>query len=124
MKRQLLRCKKSRGWLPNEYLTEIVGFCDKGFFRITREFTFPCTYTPHGNLLIDAIENLGIEESEYDLTMIRCGNCGGEVEFTEVDPDNILDRIRSKEVDMNVALHEKTRRREKEGKKPEGQGKG
>ena len=110
MKVRLLRCKKSRGWLPNEYLTEIVGFCDKGFFRIRKEFTFPCTYTPTGQLLIDAIENLQIGEEEYDLSMIRCGNCGGEVEFVEEDADQILDRIRSKEVDMNVALQKRSRK--------------
>jgi len=107
MIRRQLRCKKSRGWLPNEYLTEIVGFCDKGFFRITKEFTFPCTYTPMGQLLIDSIENLEIDEAEYDLSMIRCGNCGEEVEFVEVDADEILDKIRSKEVDMNIALQKK-----------------
>jgi hypothetical protein len=105
----MLRCKKSRGWLPNEYLTEIVGFCDKGFFKIRKGFEFPCTYTPLGNLLIDAIENLEIDEEDYELSMLRCGNCGGEVEFVdEVDPDEILDKIRSKEVDMNIALQKKT----------------
>jgi hypothetical protein len=107
MKRKLLRCKKSRGWLPNPYLTEIVGFCDKGFFKIRKEFAFPCTYTPGGRLLIDAIENMVLDESTYDITQIRCGNCGGEVEFVDVDADEILNRIRSKEVDMNVALQKR-----------------
>ena len=64
MERRVLRCKKSRGWLPNQYLTEIVGFCDKGFFKIKKEFSFPCTYTPAGILLIDAIENLEIDEED------------------------------------------------------------
>ena len=107
MEKRLLRCKKSRGWLPNEYLTEIVGFCDKGFFKITKTFTFPCTYTPMGQLLIDAIENLEIGEEDYAIDMLRCGNCGGEVEFTEVDADEILDKIRSKEVDMRAALQKR-----------------
>ncbi len=120
MKRRLLRCKKSRGWLPNQYLTEIVGFCDKGFFKITKEFTFPCSYTPQGKLFIDAIENMEIDEDSYDLDMLRCGNCGGAVEFVEVDADEILDRIRSKEVDMNVALHKKTG--EGNGDDPEDEG--
>jgi hypothetical protein len=95
------------GWLPNEYLTEIVGFCDRGFFKISKEFTFPCIYTPMGNLLIDAIENMEIEEGDFDLSQIRCGNCGGEVEFVEVDDEEKLNKIRSKEVDMNVALQKK-----------------
>lgn len=105
MIRKMLKCKKSMGWLPNEYLTEIVGFCDRGFFKITREFTFPCIFTPGGSLLIDAIENMEIED--YDVDQIRCGNCGGPVEFVEVDDEEILTRIRSKEVDMNVALRKK-----------------
>ncbi len=107
MIRKMLKCKKSRGWLPNEYLTEIVGFCDRGFFKITKEFTFPCIYTPKANLLIDAIENMEIEPGNFSLGQIRCGNCGGEVEFVEVDDEEILKRIRSKEVDMNVALRKK-----------------
>jgi hypothetical protein len=114
MEKKLLRCKKSRGWLPNEYLTEIVGFCDRGFFKIRKEFSFPCTYTPAGNLLIDAIENLEIDETDYDLSMLRCGNCGGEVEFVVEDADGILDKIRSKEVDMNIALQKKAHQKDLE----------
>lgn len=112
MKRRQLRCKKSRGWLPNPYLTEIVGFCDKGFFKIKKEFSFPCTYTPGGKLLIDSIENMVLEESSYETAQIRCGNCGGEVEFVEVDADEILNKIRTKEVDMNVALQKQSRETE------------
>jgi hypothetical protein len=108
VKKRTLRCKRSKGWLPNPYLTEIVGFCDRGFFKIKKEFSFPCTYTPGGQLIIDAIENMALDESTYDIGQIRCGNCGGEVEFVEVDADEILNRIRSKDVDMNVALHKKT----------------
>jgi len=107
MKKRTLRCKRSKGWLPNLYLTEIVGFCDRGFFKIKKEFSFPCTYTPGGQLIIDSIENMALDESTYDIGQIRCGNCGGDVEFVEVDADEILNRIRTKEVDMNVALHKK-----------------
>jgi len=104
-----LRCKKSRAWVPNEFLTEVAGFCDKGFFQLTREFSVPCTYTPHGALVVN-LESMELSESEYTIAQVRCGNCGGAVEGVEVDEDEILARVRSKEVDMNVALRERTER--------------
>ncbi|MCI0341000.1 MAG: hypothetical protein L0216_07575 [Planctomycetales bacterium] len=113
MKLKKLRCKKSRAWVPNEYLTEVAGFCDKGFFQVTREFSFPCTFTPHQTLVVN-IENLELTEGEYAVEQIRCGNCGGPVEVIEVDEDEILARVRTKEVDMNVALQKRAADEEKQ----------
>ena len=112
-----LRCKKSRAWVPNEFLTEVTGFCDKGFFQITKEFSFPCTYTPRGTLVVN-VESTEIEEAEYAIERVRCGNCGGVVEMIEVDEEAILTRVRTKEVDMNVALRERTAREERESGTP------
>ena len=39
---KLLRCKKGKVWIPDGYLTNIVGFCDRGRFVITKTFTLPC----------------------------------------------------------------------------------
>ncbi|MGE0431543.1 MAG: hypothetical protein AB7K09_23190 [Planctomycetota bacterium] len=97
---KLLRCKKSRGWLPDEYLTSIVGFCDRGRFAITKEFTLPCTLMNNGVLFIEGFENEELGEGDFRLSMVRCANCGGEVELIEADPEEILDKIRRREVDM------------------------
>ena len=104
-----LRCHKSRAWVPNEFLTEVAGFCDKGFFQITREFSFPCTFTPNQSLVVN-LEEMELAEGEYSIEQVRCGNCGGPVEMVQVDEEEILARVRSKEVDMNVALRERTER--------------
>ena len=104
-----LRCLKSRAWVPNEFLTEVAGFCDKGFFQITREFSFPCTFTPNQSLAVN-LEEMSLSEGEYSIDQVRCGNCGGSVETIEVDEEEILARVRSKEVDMNEALRERTLR--------------
>ena len=104
-----LRCLKSRAWVPNEFLTEVAGFCDKGFFQLTREFSVPCTFTPHGGLVIN-LESMELAPGEYAIEQVRCGNCGGAVELIDVDEEEILARVRSKEVDMNVALRERTER--------------
>jgi hypothetical protein len=104
-----LRCHKSRAWVPNEFLTEVAGFCDKGFFQITREFSFPCTFTPNQSLVVN-LEDMELAEGEYDIEQVRCGNCGGPVEMVQVDEEEILARVRSKEVDMNVALRKRAER--------------
>lgn len=102
-----LRCLKAKAWVPNEFLTEVTGFCDKGFFQITREFSFPCTFTPRLSLIVN-LEAMELGEGEYSLDQVKCGNCGGSVELVEVDEESVLARVRSKEVDMNVALQERS----------------
>ena len=113
MNTRKLRCKKSRAWVPNEFLTEVTGFCDKGFFQVTKEFSFPCTFTPRATLVVN-LESTELSEGEYSVAQIRCGNCGGPVEVVEVDESEILNRVRTKEVDMNVALQERAAREERE----------
>ncbi len=119
---KLLRCKKSRGWLPDEYLTSIVGFCDRGRVKITREFTRPCTLMNSGRLFIEGFENEEIDEVGADLDKVRCANCGGDVELVEADPEEILDRIREREVDMKRESHERERERERERRQASGEG--
>lgn len=102
-----LRCLKAKAWVPNEFLTEVTGFCDKGFFQITREFSFPCTFTPRLSLIVN-LEAMELAADEYVIEQVRCGNCGGNVELVEVDEESVLARVRSKEVDMNVALRERS----------------
>lgn len=97
---RILCCVKSKVWLPDEYLTTIVGDCDRGKFRITRPFTFPCMLMPNGNLYIEEQEGVEIENNAFDLTQIRCGKCGSDVEIREIDIREILDRLRQREISM------------------------
>lgn len=103
MQVRMLRCKKVKSWLPDEYLTSIVGFCDRGRFTITKEFVLPCTLMNSGQLYIEGFENAILDEADFHAPMMRCANCGGEVEMVEVDPQQILDKLRSREVDMKRA---------------------
>ena len=97
---RILCCVKSKVWLPDEYLTTIVGDCDRGKFRITRPFTFPCMLMPNGNLYIEEQEGVEIENNAFDLTQIRCGKCGSDVEIREIDIREILDKLRQREISM------------------------
>jgi hypothetical protein len=99
-KDRLLSCVRSKVWLPDEYLTAIVGDCDRGKFIITRPFTFPCMLMPNGDLYIEEQEGVEIGRDEFDLTQIRCGTCGSEVEIREIDIREILDRLRQQEIHM------------------------
>lgn len=112
----ILCCKRSKVWLPDEYLTTIVGDCDRGKFKITRPFTFPCMLMPSGNLYIEEQEGLEIERAELDLSQILCGNCGGQVEIREIDMREILDRLRQQEISMKE--RRKMRDSQKQPKKP------
>lgn len=99
-KDRILSCVKSQIWLPDEFLTTIVGDCDGGKFQITRPFTFPCMLMPNGNLYIDEQEGVEVGAGEFDLSQIRCGTCGGDVEIREIDVREILDRLRQREITM------------------------
>ena len=99
-KDRVLCCVKSKVWLPDEYLTTIVGDCDRGKFKITRPFTFPCMLMPNGNLYIEEQEGVEIENDESNLSQISCGNCGADVEIREIDIREILDRLRQREITM------------------------
>jgi hypothetical protein len=110
-KDRVLCCKKSKVWLPDEFLTTIVGDCDRGKFTITRPFTFPCMLMPNGNLYIEEQEGVEIENDESSLPQIKCANCGSEVEVREIDIREILDRLRQREITM------KERRRMRESGK-------
>lgn len=97
---RILCCVRSKVWLPDEYLTTIVGDCDRGKFRITRPFTFPCMLMPNGNLYIEEQEGVEIENNAFDLTQIRCGKCESDVEVREIDIREILDKLRQREITM------------------------
>ena len=112
-KDRILCCVKSKVWLPDDYLTTIVGDCDRGKFRITRPFTFPCMLMPNGNLYIEEQEGVEIKKEDTDLSQIVCGNCTGPVEIREIDMREILDRLRQREITM------KERRRLRESGKVE-----
>jgi len=99
-KDRILCCVKSKVWLPDAYLTTIVGGCDRGKFQITRPFTFPCMLLPNGNLYIEEQEGVEIENDERNLSQIKCGNCGSDVEIREIDIREILDRLRQREITM------------------------
>ena len=99
-KDRVLCCVKSKVWLPDEYLTTIVGNCDRGKFSITRPFTFPCMLMPNGNLYIEEQEGIEVENEQFDLSQIRCGSCNSEVEIREIDVREILDRLRQREITM------------------------
>jgi hypothetical protein len=99
-KDRILSCVHSKVWLPDDFLTTIVGDCDRGKFMVTRPFTFPCMLMPTGNLYIEEQEGVEIERDEFDLTQIRCGTCGSEVEIREINVREILDRLRQQEINM------------------------
>ncbi|MCC6464905.1 MAG: hypothetical protein IT463_06140 [Planctomycetes bacterium] len=99
-KDRILCCVRSKVWLPDDFLTTIVGDCDRGKFRITRPFTFPCMLMPNGNLYIEEQEGVEIPNNEFDLTQIRCATCKSEVEIREIDTREILDRLRQREITM------------------------
>lgn len=105
---RVLCCNKSKIWLPDEYLTTIVGNCDKGKFTVTRPFTFPCMLMPNGNLYIEEQDGVEIKNLEFDLAQITCGTCGGGVEIREIDVREILAGLRQREIQMK----EKRRLRE------------
>ncbi|MDC1142407.1 hypothetical protein OAU50_04900 [Planctomycetota bacterium] len=105
---RVLCCAKSKIWLPDEFLTTIVGNCDGGKFTVTRPFTFPCMLMPNGNLYIEEQDGVEIKNNEFDLKQITCGTCGGEVEIREIDVREILDGLRQREITMK----EKRRLRE------------
>jgi hypothetical protein len=97
---RILCCKRSKVWLPDDFLTTIVGDCDRGKFTVTRPFTFPCMLLSSGNLYIEEQEGVEIERNEIDLGQIRCGNCDGGVEIREINVREILDRLRQQEITM------------------------
>lgn len=99
-KDRILCCVKSKVWLPDEYLTTIVGDCDRGKFNITRPFTFPCMLMPNGNLYIEEQEGIEVESKQSNLNQIRCAKCDSEVEIREIDIREILDRLRQREITM------------------------
>ncbi len=104
---KLLRCKKGKIWIPDGYLTNIVGFCDRGRFSITKTFTLPCVLMNDGNLYIEGFDQETVNREEIDLDKIRCGNCNGEVELVEVDPDEMLKTLRQRELKMKKASKKK-----------------
>ncbi len=108
---RVLCCTKSKIWLPDEFLTTIVGNCDKGNFSVTRPFTFPCMLMPNGNLYIEEQDGVEIKSHEFDLAQITCGSCGGDVEIREIDVREILGGLRQREITM------KEKRRARESKK-------
>lgn len=114
-KDRILCCKKSQVWLPDEFLTTIVGNCDRGKFRITRPFTFPCMLMPNGNLYIEEQQGVEIPSNDFDLSHIRCGTCKGEVEIREIDIREILDKLRAREISMKEKLRE-SQKLDKSGK--------
>jgi hypothetical protein len=99
-KDRILCCVKSKVWLPDEFLTTIVGNCDRGKFTITRPFTFPCMLMPNGNLYIEEQEGIEVDSDQFDLSQIRCSSCNSEVEIREIDIREILDRLRQREITM------------------------
>ena len=105
-KDRILCCVKSKVWLPDEFLTTIVGDCDRGKFSVTRAFTFPCMLLASGNLYIEEQEGKEITASEFDISQIRCGNCGSDVEIREIEIREILDRLRQREITMKERVRE------------------
>jgi len=99
-KDHVMCCTRSKVWLPDEFLTTIVGDCDRGKFSVTRPFTFPCMLMPNGNLYIEEQEGVEIARAEIDLGQIRCANCGQDVEIRQIDVREILDRLRRQEIEM------------------------
>jgi len=107
----VLCCKKSKVWLPDEFLTTIVGDCDRGKFEFTRTVCHPSVVLPNGNLYIEEQDGVEIPNREYHLEQLRCGGCGGEVEVREVDVRAILDNLRQREINMKKARRERESQR-------------
>jgi hypothetical protein len=99
-KDRILCCVRSKVWLPDDFLTTIVGDCDRGKFLVTRPFTFPCMLMSNGNLYIEEQEGVEIERDNVDLAQIRCASCDGPVEIREISMREILDRLRRQEIEM------------------------
>ncbi len=97
---RILCCQRSKVWLPDDFLTTIVGDCDRGKFSVTRPFTFPCMLMSNGNLYIEEQEGVEIPRADIDLSQIRCGNCDGGVEIREINVREILDRLRQQDIKM------------------------
>ncbi|RIK63340.1 MAG: hypothetical protein DCC64_07215 [Planctomycetota bacterium] len=97
---RLLCCKNSKVWIPDSFLTSIVGDCDRGKFTITRPFTFPCLLLPNGNLYIEEQQGVELGSDTYDLGHVRCASCGSAVEVREIDVKAILDKLREREITM------------------------
>jgi hypothetical protein len=105
-KDRILCCVKSKVWLPDEFLTTIVGDCDRGKFRVSRNFTFPCMLMANGNLYIEEQAGLEIPRSDVEVSQIRCGNCGSDIEIREIEIREILDRLRQREITMKERVRE------------------
>lgn len=118
---KLIRCKKSLIWLPDEYLTSIVGSCDRGRFTITRRLEMPAQITGDGRLYME-LEHLDQEPLALDETLpledIACAKCSGPVEMIEVNPHEILEKIRNRELDMKRAATERESRRQSQTPPP------
>ncbi|MBI4568864.1 MAG: hypothetical protein HY719_10755 [Planctomycetes bacterium] len=116
MKVRKIRCEKSVAWIPNEFLTSVVGNCDKGHFVIKREFTFKGTFTDTGDFLIEGAENILVPGAEVAVTQLVCSRCGRGVKDIEIDETELLHTLRSREVDML----RRARKDEREGENPAG----
>lgn len=108
---RVLCCKKSKIWLPDEFLTTIVGDCDRGKFLIKRTYELPAAVMPNGHLYIEEQDGHEVTKEEFDLTQVTCAKCNGEVEFREIDIRETLDKLRQREITM------KERQRERESRK-------
>ena len=78
---------------------------------ITQPFTVPCMLLANGNLYIEEQEGMELPRDKIDLSHIKCGGCGGEVEIREIDLRGILDKLRQREITMK-----QTRRERESGK--------
>lgn len=105
-KDRIMCCVRSKVWLPDEFLTTIVGDCDRGKFRVTRPFTFPCMLLSNGNLYIEEQQGLEIPRANVDVSQIRCGSCGSEIEVREIEIRDILDKLRQREISMKEKVRE------------------
>ncbi len=108
---RVLCCVNSKVWIPDAFLTTIVGDCDRGKFNITRPFTYPCMLMANGNLYIEEHEGMEIPSRDVELTQVKCATCGRTVEVREIDVKAILDKLRDREIVM------KERQRQRESQK-------
>lgn len=108
---RVLCCVNSKVWIPDAFLTTIVGDCDRGKFSITRPFTYPCMLMANGNLYIEDHEGMEIPSKDVELEQVRCATCGSRVEVREIDVKAILDKLRDREIVM------KERHRQRESQK-------
>ncbi len=107
----ILCCKKGRIWVPDKFLTTIHDNCSKGQFVITRSFTFPCSLLANGNIYIEEQEGMQlpiceIEGDGVQVSEMRCGTCGGEVEIRKADIKAILHQLRQSEITMKERSRE------------------